>query len=308
MSINWYPGHMYKATKEIKEILNKVHVIIEVVDARLPYSSENPVIGRLSSDKPTLKLLNKSDLADPDITQLWIDHFEREKQVKALAITRQQPETIRNLTHLIKQMVPSRAIGNINAMIMGIPNVGKSTLINLLAGRPIAKTGNEPAVTKRQQRIILDNGVTLFDTPGILWPKVENQQSAYRLAVSGAIKDTAMEYDDVGFFASEYLLKQYPEALQQRYQLETLPSSELEFLEMIGRQRGTLVSGGLVDLNKICKILLTEFRDATLGRISLERPEMIEQELIELQIKLEKEAEKKKAKKEQRKKRFNKRR
>jgi len=299
---------MYKATKEIKEILNKVHVIIEVVDARLPYSSENPVIGRLSANKPTLKLLNKSDLADPDITQLWIDHFESEKQVKALAISRQQPETIRNLTNLIKQMVPSRAIGNINAMIMGIPNVGKSTLINILAGRPIAKTGNEPAVTKCQQRIILDNGVTLFDTPGILWPKVENQQSAYRLAVSGAIKDTAMEYDDVGFFASEYLLKYYPEALQRRYQLETLPSSELEFLETIGRQRGTLVSGGLVNLNKICKILLTEFRDATLGRISLERPEMVEQELIELQIKLEKEAEKKKSKKEQRKKRFNKQR
>ncbi|MDQ7015360.1 MAG: ribosome biogenesis GTPase YlqF [Gammaproteobacteria bacterium] len=307
MSINWYPGHMFKATKEIKEILNKVQVIIEVVDARLPYSSENPVIGRLSADKPTIKLLNKSDLADPKVTQLWIDHFETQQQVKAIAVSREQPEQIRSLSNLIKQMVPARSVGNINAMIMGIPNVGKSTLINTLSGRLIAKTGNEPAVTKRQQRIILDNGVTLFDTPGILWPKVENQQSAYRLATSGAIKDTAMEYDDVGFFAAEYLLKYYPENLKQRYQLDTLPDSELEFLETIGRQRGALVSGGLVNLNKISKILLTEFRDATLGRISLERPAMIEQELIELHIRLEKEAEKKKAKKEARKKRISRR-
>ncbi|MDQ7076204.1 MAG: ribosome biogenesis GTPase YlqF [Gammaproteobacteria bacterium] len=303
MSINWYPGHMFKATKEIKEILNKVQVIIEVVDARLPYSSENPVIGRLSADKPTIKLLNKSDLADPEVTQLWIDHFETQQQVKAIAVSREQPEQIRSLSNLIKQMVPVRSVGNINAMIMGIPNVGKSTLINTLSGRLIAKTGNEPAVTKRQQRIILDNGVTLFDTPGILWPKVENQQSAYRLATSGAIKDTAMEYDDVGFFAAEYLLNYYPDNLKRRYQLDTLPESELEFLETIGRQRGALVSGGLVNLNKISKILLTEFRDATLGRISLERPEMVEQELIELHIRLEKEAEKKKAKKEARKKR-----
>jgi len=297
---------MHKATKEIKEILPRMDVIVEVLDARIPYSSANPVISQLRGNKPCIKLLNKSDLADPEITKSWIEHFEKEQGVKAMATTTQQPERIRALADLAKKLSPPKesGLGNINAMIMGIPNVGKSTIINILAGRTIAETGNVPAVTKRQQRINLHNDVILYDTPGILWPKVENEKSGYRLAATGAIRDTAINYDDIGFFAADYFLKTYPEFLKQRYKLDNLPETELEFLEVIGRQRGSLGGGGLVDLDKISKILLNEFRDATLGLISLETPEMAVVEDAEVQIILERKAVEKEAKKQQRKKAY----
>ena len=302
MAIHWYPGHMHKASKEIKEALPKVDLFIEVLDARIPFSSENPVLTQLRGVKPVIKILNKSDLADPLITQQWQDYLEKEKGVKTLALTSSQPERIRQILELCRKLLPNKQGKIIHAMIMGIPNVGKSTIINILAGRTIAKTGNEPAVTKAQQRIDLSNNIVLHDTPGVLWPKIHNPHSGYRLAVTGAIKDTAMEYEDVAFYAVDYLLKAYPQNLMQRYELDSLPQTELEFLEQIGAKRGCLRSGGQVDLNKISKLLLTELRAGTLGLISLETPAMREVEIIEVEKAIKQKAEKDEQKKQPRKK------
>ena len=284
MAIQWYPGHMHKAQKQIKEVLPQVDLIIEVLDARIPYSSENPAIAKLRGDKPCIKVLSKTDLADPEVTALWQDHLEREKGVKTLAITTEQPGRMKVLLDLCRKMLPEKDAGVkvINTMIVGIPNVGKSTLINTLAGKTIAKTGNEPAVTKGQQRINLGSGILLLDTPGILWPKVENPNSSYRLAATGAIKDTAMEYDDVGFFTADYLLKAYPELLQERFDLKQLPTTELEFLEMAAARRGALSAGGRVNLHKICELLINDLRSGTLGKISLETPEITVQEELDV--------------------------
>lgn len=289
MSINWFPGHMHKAILEIRKTLPTIDVLIEVLDARIPYSSENPVIAKFRNDKPLIKLLNKSDLADPDVTQAWIDAFERERGVKALAVSTQQPERIRALADLCRKLAPAAVggVGALNALITGIPNVGKSTLINTLAGRTIAKTGNEPAITKGQQIIDLRNGIMLVDTPGILWPKIENENSGYRLAATGAIKNTAMSYDDVAFFTVDFLLKNYPELLKQRFKLDALPGTELEFLEKVGRQRGCLAAGNTVNIGQISRIVLTEFRDGVLGRISLETPEVAARERSAVQEKID---------------------
>lgn len=303
MAIHWYPGHMHKAQKQIKEVLPQVDLLIEVLDARIPYSSENPAITSLRGDKPCIKVLSKSDLADPELTTAWQEYLEREKGVKSMSLTTDQPGKMRSLIDLCRKMLPEKDAGckTIHTMIVGIPNVGKSTLINTLAGRTIAKTGNEPAVTKSQQRINLGSGIILLDTPGILWPKVENPKSSYRLATTGAIKDTAMEYDDVGFFAAEYLLKAYPERLKERFQLDDLGGSELEFLELAAARRGAVGAGGRTNLHKICEILINELRSGMLGRITFESPEMIEQEHIEIaQAQAEKEA-----KAQERKERFN---
>ncbi|PTQ90977.1 ribosome biogenesis GTPase A [Agitococcus lubricus] len=285
MSINWFPGHMNKAIREIKEILPKVDLVIEVLDARLPYSSSNPVIAKFCHDKPSLKLLTKSDLADPLITEQWLAYFRQQSQTQALAITTEKPEQIRALIGDIKQMLAGKEdkLGNLTALITGIPNVGKSTLINTLAGKQIAKAANEPAVTQGQQRIDLRNGLILIDSPGILWPKIENPKSGYRLALAGSIKNTAMNHEDVACFGAEFFLKHYPELMKKRFKLVELPSHEVEFLEIIGKQRGCLGSGGHVDFHKIATILLLEFRAAILGRISLETPEvaMAEQQEVE---------------------------
>lgn len=252
MAIQWFPGHMHKARKEIAEVMPQVDLVIEVLDARIPYSSENPMVTSLRGNRPCIKLLNKSDLADPEITQRWIDYLEQEQGVKAMAITTLQAAQVRKVPELCRKLVPSRdkIEKDIRTMIMGIPNVGKSTIINTLAGRVIAKTGNEPAVTKTQQRINLKNGIVLSDTPGILWPKVDNEASGYRLAVTGAIKDTAMEYEDVAMFAAEYFLKAYPDAMLERYKLKELPNDDIGLLEAIGRKRGALRPGGRIDLHK----------------------------------------------------------
>ena len=304
MSIQWFPGHMNKARKQVAELLPQIHLIIEVLDARIPFSSENPMIGKLRGDKPCIKVLTKSDLADPVLTEQWLSYFEKKKGIKALALSTKQPEKMQRLTDLCRTMLPARDKGHndIHVMIMGIPNVGKSTLINTLAGKTIAKTGNEPAVTKGQQRINLRNGIMLFDTPGMLWPKVESEKSSYRLATTGAIKDTAMDYDDVAFFAADFLLHNYPEGLKKRYQLTELPDTELEFLELIGRNRGCLRSGGKVDLEKISKILLSELRSGALGRITFETPAQTEIESIAVEKQIAERAEKKATRKMARKK------
>ncbi|WP_298769454.1 ribosome biogenesis GTPase YlqF [uncultured Shewanella sp.] len=301
MAIQWYPGHMHKARKEIEEVMPQVDLVIEVLDARIPYSSENPMVQTLRGDRPCIKLLNKSDLADPETTQQWIEYLEQEQGVKAMAITTLQASQVKKIPELCRKFVPNRnkIEKDIRTMIMGIPNVGKSTIINTLAGRTIAKTGNEPAVTKTQQRINLKNGIVLSDTPGILWPKVDNESSSYRLAVTGAIKDTAMEYEDVAMFASEYFLKAYPQAISERYKLKSLPETDIELLEAIGRKRGALRPGGRIDLHKVSELLLHEFRSGKIGLLSLETPEMAEIEKAEVaKIQAEK-AEKEALKREQ---------
>ena len=297
MAIHWYPGHMHKAIKDIKELLPNIDIIIEVLDARAPYSSENPVIQTLAADKPCIKLLNKSDLADPVITQQWIAHFEQSSQIKALAMNAQQADRIDTIFQLIEKLKPDSPKHNheTNILILGVPNVGKSTLINHLAGRSIAKTGNEPAITKGLQKIKCPNHIMLHDSPGILWPKndKDTENGRYRLAISGAIKDTAISYDDIAYYAVEYLSKAYPDLLKQRYNLESLPSSPVEFMEITGKQRGCLGAGGRVDFDKISKLLLRELRDGSIGQITLETPLMAtEEDQLVQQLQAQKEADK----------------
>lgn len=284
MSINWYPGHMHKARKEILKTLNTIDILIEIVDARLPYSSQNPVIAELRHSKPTIIVLNKCDLADPEMTQQWQTYYESYSHIKALACQQDKPHNIRQILDICRQIAPLKesSFKAINAMIVGIPNVGKSTIINTLAGKIIAKVGNEPAVTKNQQKINLEHSIILHDTPGILWPKIENPHSGYRLAISGAIKNTAMEYDDVGFYAAEYLLTHYSDLLMHRYKLEAVPNTPLEFLEQMGSKRGAKQAKGKVNLHKACEILLHEFRNGSIGRITLEHPDDIEKEKKEI--------------------------
>ena len=307
-SIQWFPGHMHKAHKEIKEVLPQVDIIIEVVDARIPYSSENPLIASIREQTPCIKVLNKSDLADPEITALWIDYIEQQEGTKALAITTSKTEQVHQITKLCQQMLPNRLTQDkqIRAMIMGIPNVGKSTIINILADRIIAKTGNEPAVTKNQQRIRLPSGIMLSDTPGFLWPKIENQNSGYRLALTGAIKDTAIEYEDIAYYAAEYLIKHYPERLKARYELDVVPETDHELMEAIALRRGCLRAGGHFDIYKVSTILLNELRAGALGPISVETPKMAEVEKVEVVKLMAKQAEEKIAKKEARRRRSRK--
>ena len=206
MPIQWFPGHMHKARLEIQATLPKVDLVIEVLDARIPFSSENPMLAELRGELPCLKVLAKSDLADPVMTEIWLDHLEKADGIRARDVTTENIPTIRRLIQVIGNMMPHKDGKTITTMIVGIPNVGKSTIINILAGKKVAKTGNEPAVTKGQQRINIGQGITLFDTPGVLWPNVENVNSGYRLAVIGSIKETAMDYADVAFFAAKYML------------------------------------------------------------------------------------------------------
>jgi len=290
---------MHKANKEIKETLGHIDLVIEVLDARIPFSSQNPLLSSLRGTKPCIKVLTKSDLADADLTKQWQSWLEQEQGVKSLSLTVEQPDKMRQLINLSRKMI-AQLPGKrqlFNTMIMGIPNVGKSSLINILANRTIAKTGNEPAVTKAQQRINLAGDFVLFDTPGVLWPKVDNEPGMYRLAVSGAVKDTAYDYDDIAFFAADYLLSAYPDNLIQRYQLKQLPDNELQLIEAIGRKRGCLRAGGRVDLDKASKILLSELRSGKLGKITLETPQLIAKELTILKNKQEAETKNDKSKK-----------
>ncbi|WP_029151630.1 ribosome biogenesis GTPase YlqF [Methylovulum miyakonense] len=301
MLIQWYPGHMHKAGKEIKAILSEIDLIIEILDARIPFSSQNPMLARLRGDKPCIKVLNKSDLADPERTQQWQTYLEQEQGVKTLALTADQPERIRQLPALCHKMVNIKEGQLLHALIMGIPNVGKSTIINILAGRTIAKTGNEPAITKFLQRIDIGNGIILMDSPGMLWPNLDNKNSGYRLATTGAIKDTAIQHDDIAAFLAEFLLEHYPDELKTRFQLAQLPGREAELLELIGKQRGCLRAGGMVDNDRVAKIVISEFRAGTLGRMTMETPEMMVEELAELEIIRAEKAAKKLLKKQKRK-------
>jgi ribosome biogenesis GTPase A len=285
MAINWFPGHMHKARKEIKKVMPQMDLIIEVLDARLPFSSENPLVPALRGDTPVIKVLNKRDLADPDVTARWQAWLEKERGVRAITMTQNQRGEALDIIRLATEMTPGhdRQKSALRVMILGIPNVGKSTLINTLAGRPVAKTGNEPAVTRAQQAIKLPDNVLLYDTPGFLWPKLSPAACGYRLAISGAIRSAVIEFEDVALFAADYLLDAYTDQVLERYGFDERPEDGLALMDGIAAKRRFLRKGGVPDLHKVSEVLLNEFRSGKLGRMSLETPAMIERETSEAQ-------------------------
>lgn len=283
MAINWFPGHMHKARKEIKKIMPQMDLIIEVLDARLPFSSENPLVPALRGDTPVIKVLNKRDLADPDRTAEWQAYLERERGVTAITLSHNQRQEALGILRLANELTPNhdRQTSALRVMILGIPNVGKSTLINTLAGRPVAKTGNEPAVTKAQQTIKLPDNILLYDTPGFLWPKLSPEACGYRLAVSGAIRSSVIDFEDVALFAADYLLEAYPDVVRDRYDLDTLPSfpsDGVALMDAIAERRRFFGRGGIPDLHKVAEVLLNELRAGKLGPMTLETPAMVERE------------------------------
>lgn len=273
MTIHWYPSHMAKAEKAVKDALPRVDVLLEVVDARLPASSSNPILARAAGDKPRIVVLNKSDLADRAVTAKWIAAWTN-RTTAVVAMVASDRGRAKNLVRRARELAPDRGtpIKPLRLMVVGIPNVGKSTLINSLAGRRIANVGDEPGVTKAQQRIRLEPEVYLFDTPGLLPPKIEDQVAGLRLAASGAIRDTAIDETEIAAFALAFLASNYPARLRERYGLTELSGDARALLEAIGRRRGCLVAGGVVESNKAAQILLKDLRGGALGAISFESP------------------------------------
>lgn len=289
MAINWFPGHMHKARKEIKQVMPQMDLIIEVVDARIPFSSENPMVPALRGDTPVIKILNKRDLADPAVTEQWLAWLEKEKGTRAITLTHNQRNEALDILRLAQTMVADniRDTRALRIMILGIPNVGKSTIINTLAGRPVAKTGNEPAVTRAQQAIKLPDNILLYDTPGFLWPKLAPEACGYRLAVTGAIRAAVIEYEDVALFAADHLLATYPEQVLERYGLTETPADGLALMDAIAGRRRFFSRGGVPDLHKVAEVLLNELRAGTLGPVSLETPAMVEREQADEAVRLE---------------------
>lgn len=280
MTIQWFPGHMAKARREVTEKLKLVDIIFELVDARIPYSSRNPMIDEIIHHKPRLVLLNKADMADQTATKEWIAYFA-EKGIKALAINSQAGEGMKNIVHASHEILKEKfdrlkAKGvkprAIRAMIVGIPNAGKSTLINRLAKKNIAKTGNTPGVTKAQQWIKVGKEMELLDTPGILWPKFEDQEVGMKLAITGAIKDTLLNLQDLTVYTLRFLERSYPGRLKDRYQLDSLPENVVEMFDHIGVLRGCLMAGGIIDYDKVSELVIREIRSEKFGRITFERP------------------------------------
>lgn len=286
MTIQWFPGHMTKARRQIQEKLKLIDVVIELIDARLPLSSRNPMIDEILQGKPRLIVLNKADLADPSITRQWIDYFKEEGHT-AIQVDATSGQGVKEIPvkakELLRDKIERQLAKGINpravrALIVGIPNVGKSTLINRLAGRSIAATGDRPGVTKAQQWIKVGTEMELLDTPGILWPKFEDQNVGYRLALTGAIREEILNVEDIAFFGVKYLAKYYWAPLKERFDLKGQPQDTenpdeiVTVMEEIGRKRGCIVSGGRVDLEKASGIFLRELRAGKLGRYSLEAP------------------------------------
>lgn len=261
-------------------------VVVELLDARLPLASSNPLLDELRrnipgkgvngvhGDVPCVTLLAKADLAEPAVTQAWRKYFETQRGVKTLALNLHDAQSIKRLPNLIKSSTVRKPKHGkpVRAMIVGIPNVGKSTLVNALRGKRIARVGDEPAITKGRQEVKLQSGIVLVDTPGILWPKFEDPGVGERLAVSGAIKDTVVDYMEAAVIALPLLVTRYPDMLRERYKLDELDGEPLHLLEAIGKKRGCLVGGGEVDLSRAGELLLRDLRSGKLGRISLETP------------------------------------
>ena len=274
MDISWFPGHMHKARLAIAKVITTIDVVVEVLDARLPLSSQNPLLGELRAGRPCIRVLNKADMADPEITSQWVEYFQKDKNIRAIAMCSKNKKEAQRIISLCKKMTPDRdyLFKPVRIMMAGIPNVGKSTLINTIVGREITKAANQAAITRKPKHIDLKNGVVLSDTPGILWPKLENKKGAYLLAASGAIRDTAMNYPDVALYVGKHLLSIYPDLIMQRYKLKELPADGETLVEEIGRRRGCLVKGGGIDIQKASELLLRELRNGVIGPITLECP------------------------------------
>jgi ribosome biogenesis GTPase A len=276
MAIQWFPGHMHLTRKAIGERIKEIDVVIEMLDARLPGSSANPMLAELIKGKPALKILSKQDLADPSRTALWLAHYNALPGVSAMGLDTSMTSPAKALIDACRQLAPNRGgmVKPMRVLICGIPNVGKSTLINTLKGKRAAKTGDEAGVTKQELRIALEDDFYLYDTPGVLWPRIIVEQSGYNLAASGAIGVNAFDEEVVALELLNYLIPHYPQALAERYKIDNIPSyTDETLLEVIGRQRGAIQSGGRVNSTKAAHLVIHDFRAAAMGRITLETPE-----------------------------------
>lgn len=277
MNINWYPGHMKKTADSIKENLKKVDVVLELIDARAPRASENPMIPELIGDKTRILIFNKGDLADPNKNRQWMDYY-KSKGIEAVFVNSNTGKGINELLDKVDEVMEesreknrSRGIKSerVRAMIIGIPNVGKSTLINTLGNRKSAKTGNMPGITRTNQWIRVEDRLLLLDTPGVLWPKFETEELALHLAFIGSIKDEVLPKEDVALKLVEFLQNNYPNLLQERYGVEISPMP-LETMESIARKRGAIMKGNEIDYTRVTDLILDEFRKGTIGKITLE--------------------------------------
>ena len=276
MAIQWFPGHMHLTKKAISERIKEIDVVIELLDARLPGSSANPMLAELTGAKPALKVLNKQDLADPARTALWLAHYNSQDATRAIALDASETAPARRLIDACHALAPTRGsmVKPMRVLICGIPNVGKSTLINTLTGKRATKTGDEAGITKLEQRIVLADGFYLWDTPGMLWPRIIVAKSGYNLAASGAIGRNAFDEEEVALELLDYLIADYPAALEARYKLAVVPGlTDEQALEEIGRKRGAVLTKGRINLQKAAEIVIHEFRAGTLGRVTLETPE-----------------------------------
>jgi ribosome biogenesis GTPase A len=275
MTITWFPGHMATSRKKAAETMAKIDVVIEVLDARLPGASSNALIERLRQhrQRPCLKVLNKADLADPAASAAWVRHFGKEKGVTAVAISSKRADQVAKIPQLAAALVPHRDDKGVRMMVMGVPNVGKSTLINALLKRKVAKTGDEPAITRHQSRWVLDGEHDLIDTPGLMPAKIPNQSDAFMLAASHLIGPESYTDEDVATFLGDLLASRYPALLRTRYDLGAEKMDGYSVISAIARKRGYLLKGGKPDLEKAGRALIQDFRSGLLGRITLETPE-----------------------------------
>jgi len=268
---------MSKTRRLIKENLKKVDVVVEILDARAPDSSRNPIIDELTGDKPRLVVLNKSDLADPSVTERWMARYaspeHKRLPVEVSSKTGQNLSAIEKGCRTLCEGAKWLSRRPVRAMIVGIPNVGKSTVINSLAGRKKAAVGNKPGLTREMQRLDVSSNLQIYDTPGILWPKFEDQAIGFKLALLGSIKDTILVLDEITTRGLEYMAVHYPDRIKDRYNLEDLPGDTIELIEEIGRRRGCLMSGGVIDYEKAINLFLLDLRQGKLGRFSLETPQ-----------------------------------
>ena len=277
MSIQWFPGHMNSARRQAAETMEKTDMVVEVLDARLPQASCNPMIQQLRvfRQRPCLKILNKADLADPAATQAWLDFYNKQKDVHAVALSCKKPADVAKVPGLCLKIAPHRgtALKPLRIMIMGIPNVGKSTLMNALLKKRVAKVGDEPAVTKTQQRLYLGNNMVLVDTPGMLWPKIAHPTDGLMLAASHAIGSNALIEEEVATFLAGVLLARYPHLLSSRYGVATEGIDAVDVIEGVAQKRGFRQKGGEFDYEKASHTFLQDYRSGALGRISLETPD-----------------------------------
>lgn len=281
MAIQWFPGHMNKAKKAIAERVKNVDMVIEMLDARLPASSSNPLLAQLAKGKPKLKILNKQDLADSERTAIWLEYYNQLAQTQAIALDSSAKSAAQPIIQACRELMPNRRGLDkpLRVLICGIPNVGKSTLINNLIGKKSAKTGNEPGITKAEQRLFLADDFWLYDTPGMLWPKIIVPESGYHLAASGAVGRNALDEEEVALVLLDYLRRHYLPLLQARYAADKDPSShwdDVAWLEWVAKKRGTLLAGGRVNYQKAAENVLTDFREGAIGRITLETPKQWE--------------------------------